>query len=141
MGLNSQNLQSFGKKMNVLNRVLVVLKKGNRKNVSIHNLSCRGFSLSCLLVHGPYFRPCFLFLCLFLSSLNRLKPMETFSKQLILSFKCLLNITDRNLYLKIVSRIKAKMWSYLRYCFQFSEVGLRESLLAAYLISLLPIID
>ena len=67
--------------------------------------------------------------------------METFSKQLILSFKCLLNITDRNLYLKIVSRIKAKMWSYLRYCFHFSEVGLRESLLAAYLISLLPIID
>ena len=67
--------------------------------------------------------------------------METFSKQLIFSFKCLLNITDRNLYEKIVNRIKAKMWSYLGYCFHFSEIGLRESLLAAYLISLLPITD
>ena len=144
MGLNSQNLQSFGKKMNVLNRVLVVnFKKWqpNSKKFSIHNLSCRGFSLSCLVVDGLYFRPCFLFLCLFLSSLNRLKPMETFSKQLIFPFKCLLNITDRNLNEKIVSRIKVKMWLYLRYCFHFSEVGLRESLLAASLISLLPIID
>ena len=85
--------------------MLVVLKKGNLKNFSIHNLSCRGFSLSCLVVDGPYFRLYFLFLCLFLSSLNRLKQMETFSKQLIFSFKCLLNITDRNLHEKIVSRI------------------------------------
>ena len=97
--------------MKVLNRVSVVLvKKRQRKNFFFPQyLSCRGFSLSCLVVDGPYFRPCFLFLCLFLSSLNGLKPMEIFSKQLIFSFKCPLNITDRNLYDKIVSRIKAKM--------------------------------
>ena len=93
-------------------------------------------------VYGPYFRPYFLFLCLFLSSLNRLKQMETFSKQLIFSFRCLLNITDRNLYEKIVSRIyKRQNVVIFGYCFHFSEVGLRESLLAAYLTSLSLIID
>ena len=137
MGLNSHNLQSFGKLMKVLKPCVSRFKKRQPKKFSIHNLSCKGFSLSCLVVDGPYFRPYFLFLCLFLSSLNRLKQMETFSKQLIFSFKCLLNITDRNLYEKIVSRIyKRQNVVIFGYCFHFSEVGLRESLLAAYLTSL-----
>ena len=40
--------------------------KRQPKSVSIHNLY-RGFTLSCLVVknNGPYFRPSFLFLCLF----------------------------------------------------------------------------
>ena len=124
--------------MEVLNHVLVV-KKDNLKMFPSTICHIGGFLV---LSRSRWISGLvFLFLCLFLSSLKRLKPMETFSKQLIFSFKCLLNITDRNLYEKIVNRIKAKMWSYLGYCFHFSEVGLRESLLAAYLIPLLPIID
>ena len=80
----------------------------------------------------------FLFVFVFL---EKVKTDGNFFKTIDFLFKCLLNITDRNLYEKIVNRIKAKMWSYLGYCFHFSEVGLRESLLAAYLISLLPITD
>ena len=126
--------------MEVLNHVLVV-KKDNLKMFLSTICHIGGFLVLSRSRWTLFQALFFLFLCLFLSSLKRLKPMETFSKQLIFSFKCLLNITDRNLYEKIVNRIKAKMWSYLGYCFHFSEVGLRESLLAVYLISLLPIID
>ena len=141
VGLNKQPKSSVIRQKNESFKLYVSRLERQPKNVSVHNLSYRGFSFSCLVVDGPHFRPCYLFLCLFLSFLNRLKPMETFSKQLIFSFNCLLNVTDRSLYEKIVSRVKAKVWSYLGYCFHFSEAGLRESLLAAYLISLLLITD
>ena len=90
--------------MEVLNHVLVV-KKDNLKMFLSTICHIGGFLVLSRSRWTLFQALFFLFLCLFLSSLKRLKPMETFSKQLIFSFKCLLNITDRNLYEKIVRRI------------------------------------
>ena len=90
--------------MEVLNHVLVV-KKDNLKMFLSTICHIEGFLVLSRSRWTLFQALFFLFLCLFLSSLKRLKPMETFSKQLIFSFKCLLNITDRNLYEKIVRRI------------------------------------
>ena len=97
--------------------------------------------MSCLVVDGPYFRPCFFVSLFVFVFLEKVKTDGNFFKAIDFLLQVSVKHNGQKLYEKIVNHIKAKMWSYFGYCFHFSEVGLRESLLAAYLISLLPITD
>ena len=126
--------------MEVLNHVLVV-KKDNLK-MFLSTICHKGGFLVLSRSRWTLFQALFFcfFVCFCLPH-EKVKTDGNFFKTIDFLLQVSVKHNGQKLYEKIVNHIKAKMWSYLGYCFHFSEVGLIESLLAAYLISLLPITD